>query len=72
MEELIGKRLLSDTPEDMPGVADVLVAMVYYAWTSGSLEVPQGNVKPRSEAWLTPNKGSRRALGLMAAAMGDA
>ena len=64
VEELIGKRLLSDTPEDMPCTADVLIAMVYYAWRSGSLEVPQGNVKPRKKVRLTPNKWSRRALGI--------
>ncbi len=64
VEELIGKRLLSDTPEDMPCTADVLIAMIYYAWRSGSLEVPQGNVKPRKRVRLTPNKWSRRALGI--------
>ena len=41
IEELIGKRLLIDTPRgnDTP---DVLIAMVYYACKSGSLKVPQG------------------------------
>jgi len=28
IEELIGKRLLSDTPENMPCTADVLIAMI--------------------------------------------
>ena len=37
IDELVGKRLLSDTPEDMPCNADVLIAMVYYAWRNGSL-----------------------------------
>ncbi|WP_288992127.1 hypothetical protein [uncultured Marinobacter sp.] len=32
IEELIGKRLLTDTPKDMPDTADVLIAMVYYGW----------------------------------------
>ena len=72
IDELVGKRLLSDTPEDMPCNADALIAMVYYAWRNGSLKVPQEYVKPRKKVQLTPNKWSRRALGLMAATVGDA
>jgi len=72
IEELVGKRLLSDTPKDMPCTADVLIAMVYYAWRNGSLELPQGDAKPRKKVQLTPNKWSRRALSLMAATVGDA
>ena len=41
IDELIGKRLLSDTPKDLPCTADILIAMVYYAWRNGSLEMPQ-------------------------------
>jgi len=39
--ELVGTRLLSDTPKEMPCIADVLIAMVYYAWMGGSLRVPR-------------------------------
>ena len=49
IDELVGKRLLSDTPKDMPCTADILIAMVYYAWRNGSLEVPQEYVKPRKK-----------------------
>ncbi len=31
IEELINKRFFSNTPEDMPCTANVLIAMVYYA-----------------------------------------
>ena len=72
MEELIGKRLLSDTPDNMPCTADVLIAMVYYSWRNNSLVIPQEYTKPRKKANLHPNKWSRRALGLMAATTGDA
>ena len=72
IEELIGKRLLSDTPENMPCTADVLIAMIYYAWRNGSLKVPQEDAKPRRKAQLPPNRWSRRAHGLMAARTGDA
>ena len=72
MEELIGKRLLSDTPDSMPCTADVLIAMVYYSWRNNSLVIPQEYTKPKKKAHLYPNKWSRRALGLMAATTGDA
>jgi len=72
IDELIGKRLLSDTPKDVPCTADILIAMVYYAWGNGSLKMPQAYVKPRKKVQLTPNKWSRRALSLMAATVGDA
>ena len=52
IDELIGKRLLSDTPKDMPCTADILIAMVYYAWRNGSLEMPQAYVKPRNKVQL--------------------
>ena len=39
--ELIGKRLLCDTPAHEPCIADVLIAMVYYAWTNGLLDHPK-------------------------------
>jgi hypothetical protein len=70
--ELAGKRLLSDTPDEMPCVADVLIAMVYYAWMEGSLEMQQGYAKPKKWARQSPNRWSKKALGLMAAATGDA
>jgi hypothetical protein len=38
VEELIGKQLLSDTPENMPCTADILIAMVCHAWRIGSLD----------------------------------
>jgi len=69
--ELAGKRLLSDTPKEMPCTADVLIATVYYAWMDGSLRVPQEYAKRSRRARLVPNKWSRRALGLMAAITGD-
>ena len=37
IHELIGKRLLSDTPEDTPCIADILIALVCHAWRTGSL-----------------------------------
>jgi len=66
--ELAGKKLLSDTPEGMPCTADVLIAMVYYAWMDGSLLPRQG---PTYHGWtdgslnrkrvtLIPNKQSSR------------
>jgi len=72
IKELVGKRLLSDTPEDIPCTADLLTAMAYYAWRNGSLELPQEDVKPRKRVQLAPNKWSRRALSLTAATVGDA
>ena len=70
--ELAGKRLRSDTPKEMPCIADVLVAMVYYAWMDSLLKVPRDYAKQSSRARLVPNRWSRRALGLMAATTGDA
>ena len=70
--ELAGKRLLSDTPDEMPCTADVLIAMVYYAWMEGAFKMQQGHVKPKKWARLVPNRWSKRALGLMAATTGDA
>ena len=72
IEELIGKRLLSDTPGNMPCIADVLIAMTYYAWSNDSLGAQQEDAKPRKRVQLTPNKWSRRALGLITATVGDA
>ena len=72
IDELIGKKLLSDTPSNMPCTADILIAMVYYAWRNDSLKMPQAYVKPRKKVQLTPNKWSRRALSLMSATVGDA
>ncbi len=72
IEELIGKQLLSDTPENMPCTADVLITMIYYARRNGSLRVLQEDAKPRKKVQLTPNKWSWRALGLMAATTGYA
>ena len=62
MEELMGKKLLTDTPRDVPCTADVLIAMVYYAWRSGSLVMPHGYDKTKKKVQLTPNKWSRRAM----------
>jgi hypothetical protein len=77
IDELVGKRLLSDTPSNMPCTADILIAMVYYAWRNDSLKLPQaqsadsGRGRGR-KAQLTPNKWSRKALALMSATTGDA
>ena len=38
IEELRGKRLLSDTPENIPCTADILIALVCHAWRVGSLD----------------------------------
>jgi hypothetical protein len=72
IDELVGKRLLSDTPEDIPCTADVLIAMIYYAWRNDALTFPETQAKPRKRAHLVPNKWSKRALALMAATAGDA
>ena len=72
IEELVGKRLLSDSPSHMPCTADVLIAMIYYAWKCGSLVVQQQDTRPKKRVHLTPNKWSKRALCLMAATTGDA
>ena len=77
IDELVGKKLLSDTPSNMPCTADILIAMVYYAWRNDSLKLPQaqsadsGRGRGR-KAQLTPNKWSRKALALMSATTGDA
>ena len=72
IEGPIGRRRFGDTPEDMPRTADMLIDMVYYAWISGSLGVPQRDPKPEEKVQLTPNKWASRALGLMTATGGDA
>jgi len=71
IERLVGKRLLSDTPRDMPCTANVLIAMVYYAWRNGSIELPQENAKSGKKVRLTPNNWSRRAISWMTAAIGE-
>ena len=71
LEELAGKKLYSDTPEEMPCTADVLIAMVYCAWADGLIRSPREHAKRRKRVTLTSYKWSRKALGLMAATAGD-
>ena len=52
IEELVGKRPLSDTPQNIPGTADMLLAMMYYAKENDSPTMPHADAKPRRRSQL--------------------
>jgi len=73
LSELVGKHLLSDTPTNVPCTSDVLIAMVYYAWTNDLLNAQKDDqwIHGKKKAY-SHSKWSKRALCMMAATTGDA
>ena len=70
LDELLGLKLLSDTPLDKPCTADILVAMVYHSRIAKENKARRRDARPGTLGQPYSDSWSRKALCLMAATHG--
>ena len=60
IEELINKKLLSDTPAGTPCTTDALISMMYCAWGNNALAIIPTSSNTSHRVQLTPNAITRK------------
>jgi len=60
IEELINKKLLSDTPAGTPCTTDALISMMYCAWGNNALAIIPTSSDTSRRVQLTPNATTRK------------